>query len=237
MLNINKDDLIKSLTDLGISKEEAESMILTEAVEIEKAKVPAEEEKEKEEGEYSEEKEKELEKCMSEAADKLKAYSAKKPKVVEKSEETNIGGFDKEEFQKSFNGMFDDLQKSFESRFDDLQKSLETVSQLEETVATLKEEVNKIAKSTPPAKSFGLTNEAIIEKAVSDGVTQDGKLHMSARTHKTQIGDLLSELCISESGELQKSLEADLGNFISGGNELGAVAKRLLAEKKNVVVH
>ena len=174
---------------------------------------------------------------MSEAAEKLKAYSAKKPKAVEKSEGSDIGGFDKEEFQKSFNGMFSDLQKSFDQKFDDLQKSLEVVSQLEETVTNLQGEVEKIAKSTPPSKSFGLTNEAIIEKAVSGGITQDGKTHMSSRTHKAQIGDLLSELCISETGDMQKSLEADLGNFISGGEKLGAVATRLLAEKKNVIVH
>ncbi|MDH3381774.1 MAG: hypothetical protein OEL54_03665, partial [Flavobacteriaceae bacterium] len=69
------------------------------------------------------------------------------------------------------------------------------------------------------------------------GIQKNGTLSYSEKAHKPQIGEAISEIIFSERGSaLAKSLEVDLSNYISGGEALGALSKRILKENKNIIV-
>jgi len=238
--NFNKDELIKSLAEsAGITEEEAAQMINDDKFnEIEKSQ------KSEEEDEYSEDKEKEMEKAMNEAKEAYDAYKAKKPKVeVQKSENNDLGGSTEgneekpnDDLLKSVETMFGGFSESFNEKLGNIEKSLDVVDEFKEELSLLKSQIEEIGNYTPPAKAFGMSNEVMIEKALDGGVKEDGKTYLSSKAHKEQIGTMLGELCEETTGDLQKSLETDLSNYVSGAGTLGATAKRLLEEKKNVVV-
>ena len=231
---MDKDEILKSLMDtLGLTQEEAESLLI-KGEKVEK-------EPEKKEDEYSEDKEKELEKAMKDAEDMYKSYCSKKPAMkepetkIEKSEEIS-----KENFNFTpdmFKSMMEGINQNFNSKLSDIEKSLGSLDTFKQEIASIKEEVSKIGNYTPPAKSIGLTKEVIIEKAMEGGIQQDGKVYMGTKTHKNQIGDILSDMMIEEKNEtIQKSIETDLMNFVGGFGSLSDNTKRLVAERKNIVI-
>lgn len=239
--NFNKDELIKSLAEtLSVTEEVAAEMINSGSQEedtgLEKSQKGNKEEKE---DEYSEDAEKEMEKAMNAAKDAYETYKAKKPKAeVQKSEDLELGAekSNNDDLLKSFEGMFSDLTKSFGEKFDSLEKSLETIEELKEELSLVKGQMDEIGKYTPEPKSFGMNNQAIIEKAMAEGVEEDGYMKMSAKAHKEKVSDMLVELIEESEGELQKALDTDLSNYVSGAGNLGDTAKRILKEKKKVIV-
>lgn len=215
---------------LGVSEEEAKDLLV-------KGK-PAEEPKE---DEYSEDKEKELEKAMNDAAEAHKMYCSKKP--AKKEPETK---FEKSEPVEEktlqftpdiLKSMLEGIGNNFTSKLSDIEKSLGAVETLREEINSIKEEVGKIGQYTPPAKSIGLSKEVIIEKAMEGGIQQDGKTFMSMKAHKNQIGEILSDMMLEEKNELiSKSIETDLMNFVGGFGNLSENTKRLVTERKNIVI-
>lgn len=237
--DFNREDLIKSLMDASdCSREEAEEMIVksdSENTDLEKSKKA-----EETEDEYSEETEKEMEKAMNAAKEAYDTYKSKKPQV-QKSENNDLGSQKEPEnndLLKSMETMFGGLKESFGEKFESIEKSnQESLNSMKEQMDFMKSQIEEIGNYTPSPKMEGLTNEAIIEKAMDGGVQEDGKLHLSKVKHKDQISVALGELAESESGDMQKSLEVDLSNYCAGGGSLGDTAKRILAEKKNIIVH
>lgn len=235
---INKDDLIKSLAEAAnLSEEEAAKLINDNEGDdkvLEKAKKP-----EEDEDEYSEDKEKEMEKAMMDAKTAFEAYKGKKPKKeVEKSLEENLSPSNNDEMLKSMETLFGGLKESFEEKLDTIEKSVETSQDtLKEELELMKSQIEEIGSFTPSPKMEGMTNQAIIEKAIDGGIQEDGKIHLSLKAHKDQIGELVGELVGEAEGDMLKSLEVDLSNYVAGSGILGETAKRILAEKKNVVVH
>lgn len=236
--NINKEDLIKSLSEAsGISLEEAALLINEDAL----LKAKGSEEEEEKEDEYSEDKEKEMEKAMNDSKEAYETYKGKKPqKEVQKSVEQDLGTKQEPEnndLLKSFGDMFGNFSKSLEKKLEKSQEqSQDQVNSLQEELVLMKSQIEEIGNFTPPAKSANITNQAIIEKAIESGVEEEGKIHYSATVHKEKVSDLLIELMSESEGELLKALDTDLSNYVAGSGILGNTAKRLLSEKKNVVV-
>ena len=229
---MDEKEILKSLMDtLGLSQEEAASLIKSKAVE----------EKKPEDEEYSEDKEKELEKAMNDAIEMHKSYCSKKPD--KKEPETKIEKSEKNEDKilqftpDMLKSMLEGIGNNFTSKLSDIEKSLGSIDSLKEEINHIKEEVGKIGNYTPPAKSIGLTKEVVIEKAMDGGIQEDGKTYMSAKAHKNQLGDIISDMLLEEQNEtIAKSIETDLYNYTAGFGGLSENTKRLVAERKNIVI-
>lgn len=183
---INKDEFIKSLTDLEFSPEE-----ITEIVEkaekegkfapkddepVEKPEDYKEEKAEKEEPEEKEDKDEmkkaydkimsmkdELDKSMTDFLDKFgKVPGLPTPtEFVKKSEDNDI--------EKSFDSKFDVIEKAFSGKFDEISKAFteqaEVNSEILKSLKSMNDTVNAIAETPNPYKGlFGSYRNSVIEK-------------------------------------------------------------------------
>lgn len=190
---INKEELIKSLTDLDFS--EAEISEIVEKAEQDGKLAPADDKVVDKPDEYKEEKDEdkeevkkaydkimsmkdELDKSMADFLDKYgKVPGFSKPTDVstekaekieiEKAEKDELEKAEKDSIEKAFGEKFSVIEKAFESRFDAQQL---VNDQLLKSLAGIQETVQAIAETPNPYKGlFGSYGNAIIEKGGKDG--------------------------------------------------------------------
>lgn len=204
---INKDELIKSLTDLEFSVEDINEIV--EKAEKEGKLAPADDNVVKEGAEYeAAEKEKTDKEEVKKAFDKIMSmkdeldksiadFTCKygempgfeKPKtepvvVTEKAETDELEKAEKDAFEKALGGRFEVIEKAFEDRFTAQQKINE---ELLKSLSGIQSTVQQIAETPNPLKGlFGSYGNAIIEKGGKSN--EDGQTVYSLRDKKSVIG-------------------------------------------------
>jgi hypothetical protein len=230
-------ELIKALEGI-MSPEEIETLLKAKEVPAEKEedneKPEKKEAEEDEDDEFSEEKAGEIKKALDMMKEKHDKYMAKKP-VIEKS-------VDVEELTKSFEDKMSSMKSEFEQSTQSLiEKSLkgmnESLNSIKEENQILKGELDKIGKETPSLKS--IDRMAFIEKA-NDGIKQGDKMYFSTSlsAHKEKIGEILSNAleAAPAGSDLQKSLDVDLSNFVSGFGNISKATVDYLDREKNIIL-
>jgi hypothetical protein len=231
-------ELIKALEGI-MSPEEIETLLKAKEApdEAEEDKKPEKKEGEDDEDEeYSEEKAGEIKKALDLMKEKHDKYMAKKKEpAIEKS-------VDVEELTKSFEDKISSMKSEFEKSTQEMiEKSLEemseTLTSIKEENQLLKSELGKIGKETPSFKS--IDRMAFIEKA-NDGIKQGDKIFYSTGlpAHKEKIGEILSQALekAPKDSDLQKSLDVDLSNFVSGYGHISKSTVDYLDREMNIVL-
>jgi hypothetical protein len=151
---------------------------------------------------------------------------------------------DKEMDFKSLKKAYASLQKSYndlkaskkveKGELADIQKSVSyQLSDLADIVKGLKDELSALKNETPAPKAFGINHSAVIEKAIQNGITENGVTSFSQSLHKSVLeSKLLDAYKETTDVELQKSIYASIGNLANKGEITPRVRAYLLAEKK-----
>jgi hypothetical protein len=138
--------------------------------------------------------------------------------------------------QKSFNDL-KASKKVEKSELADIQKSVSyQLSDLTDIVKGLKDEISELKNETPAPKAFGINHSAVIEKAIQNGIAENGVTTYSKSLNKGAIQNELWDAYQKTSDtELQKAIHASIGNLENKGDITPRV-RAFLAEKKIQVV-